>query len=156
MNLLDSRSKIHNKKKLKNYVIGTSKAVKKETKANIEHRYVANTPRVGVQAKNSSIISKTSSCSEKKHESTKIEDRESVISKVVHLTNSVDDHNKFASVRKSTQVNPKVAPETSTKKGKLYTQLKNTSARNHHKNSKNKRMITGNIGFTSLKSKLDK
>lgn len=63
-------------------MIGTSRAVKKESKANIEHKYVANTPRVGVQAKNSSIISKTSSCSEKKHESTKNEDRESVISKL--------------------------------------------------------------------------
>jgi hypothetical protein len=43
---------------------------------------VANTPRVGVKAKNSSIISKNnSSYSDKRYENSKVEDKDSAISK---------------------------------------------------------------------------
>lgn len=47
---------------------------------------VANTPRVGLQAKNSSLISKNnSSYSDKRYESTKVDEKDSAISKPFRL-----------------------------------------------------------------------
>ena len=47
---------------------------------------VANTPRVGVNAKNSSIISKNNnSYSDKRYENSKVEDKDSAISKSFNI-----------------------------------------------------------------------
>lgn len=54
----------------------TSTNSKKATSKKVKSKLVANTPRVGVQAKNSSLISKNSSYSDKRYESTKVDDKD--------------------------------------------------------------------------------
>lgn len=77
--LLDTRSKAANKNKLKNYTSKTTKHSEMCSNKKLKSQFVANTPRVGVQAKNSSIISKNnSSYSDKRYESTKVDERDSV------------------------------------------------------------------------------
>jgi len=69
---------------------------------------IANAPRIGLQAKNSSIISKNSSTySDKKYDSNKTEEKDFAVDKVQITTTSSDYHQSFPKSRRSTQVNPK-------------------------------------------------
>ena len=86
--------------------------------------------------KNSSIISKNSSYSDKRYESTKVDDKDSAIRNPLSPLKYIDDKYKFSSARKSIQVHPKFSEEKDIgKKSKLYKHLK-TSTRNANKNSR--------------------
>ena len=68
---------------------------------------VANTPRIGLKAKNSSMLSKNnSSYSDKRYESTKVDEKDSRIA----------EQSRFSTAKKSIQVNQKISAEKSIKK----------------------------------------
>lgn len=67
----------------------------------------------------------------------------------------IDGQTKFSSARKSYQINPKLSPGKHSESLQKSLKSSKASTRNKLHHTGSKRMITGNIGFTTLKSKLN-
>lgn len=74
---------------------------------------------------------------------------------VIHLDSYLDEHKKFNTAKKSTQLNSKYSDANELVKVNVTQHSKGSSNSMKTVSKTKKRMITGNIGFTTIKSKIN-